>query len=555
MKIYFNKIFLKSWTPFAIIAVAGFLLYAQTLFFDFTYLDDNTLILDNQSFLSDPTNFLQAFKTDVFHVFNHSASYYRPLLTISLMVDYQLGGITPFVYHFSNIILHILAACLLFVFLKKMKYKKDVSFLFSLIFLTHPVLTQAVAWIPGRNDSLMTVFILSSFICFIYFLERTQKKYFIGHLLFFLLAIFTKETALFALPLFIFYAYFLNLKKKIISKEKILVGWVAVLGLWFIPRYFALDGSGLATMGNMIKSILFNLSAIIQLIGKSFFPFNLSVLPIIQDTSFVYGIVALSLLAFLFYRKKNKRRNYILFGLFWFFLFLLPSFIRFSSNFAPDFIEHRLYLPIIGLFIILLELNPLKNWRKNNSYYIMILVIVVLFSVLTFSHSRNFSDKFSFWQNAVKNSPHHPLAHRNLGAMYYLNGNMLDAEKEFKASLAINPSEEMAHNNLGLVYANQNKFSEAENEYKKELEINPRYDNAYYNLGLLYYKKNQIDDTEHAWKKALEINPNNLDALFGLLNLYYDKKDYKETTIYANEIFRQGFSLPPKFILLNSLKY
>ncbi|MBU4536866.1 glycosyltransferase family 39 protein, partial [Patescibacteria group bacterium] len=194
MNIYLGKIFSKPWLPFMVIAVLGFLIYSQTLFFDFTYLDDNTLILDNQSFLSNPLNVFEAFRTDVFHIFNHSAFYYRPILTISFMFDYQIGGVNPFVYHFSNLIFHILAVCLLFVFLRKINYKKDISFLFSLLYLSHPVLTQAVAWIPGRNDSLVTIFILASFVCFIHFLNRNQTKYFIFHLLFFTLDIFTKET-------------------------------------------------------------------------------------------------------------------------------------------------------------------------------------------------------------------------------------------------------------------------------------------------------------------------------------------------------------------------
>ncbi|MBU4536814.1 tetratricopeptide repeat protein [Patescibacteria group bacterium] len=336
----------------------------------------------------------------------------------------------------------------------------------------------------------------------------------------------------------------MNSNKKEVPKVKILSGWVILLGLWFFLRSLVSNSSIFLVSGEMIKSVLINLSAIIQLIGKSFLPFNLSVLPIIQDTSFVYGIIAVILLAVLFYFKKNKRWNYILFGLVWFLLFLLPSFLKLNPGSVVDFIEHRLYLPIIGLFIIVLELNPIKDWRKNKIYYHSFLSVIALFCCMTFFHSFNFSDKFEFWENAVENSPHHPLAHRNLGAMYYLEGDFENAEREFKESLRINPNEEMAHNNLGLVYFQQNKLIEAEKEYQKEIKINPFYDNVHYNLGLLYLKEGKINEAEIYFKKALGINPNKLDVVYSLFNLYYEKKDYENASIYANELHKKGIYLP-----------
>jgi hypothetical protein len=243
--------------------------------------------------------------------------------------------------------------------------------------------------------------------------------------------------------------------------------------------------------------------------GKIFFPFNLSVLPIIQDTTFIYGIITIILLILFIYFTKNKRWNFILFGFMWFLGFLLPAFIRPYPDIIADFLEHRLYVPIIGIFIVLLETDWVKKIDfKKRSHLLMVGSLILVFCVITLVHSRNFVDKLAFWENAVQTSPHHPLAHRNLGAMEYLNGDLVNAEKESKIALELNPNEQMAHNNLGLIYANENKFAEAEIEYKKELENNPYYDNAYYNLGLLYWQEKRPDEAITNWKKTLEINPN-----------------------------------------------
>ncbi len=507
---FMNKIFKEKWMPFMVIVVLGLILYFQAFFFDFSYLDDNNLILNNQYFLSNLANIGQSFVTDVFHLFNHEAFYYRPLLTISFMFDYQIGGASTFMYHITNVGLHILATCLLFIFLKKLDYRKELAFLFSIIFLVHPVLTQTVAWIPGRNDSLLAIFILTSFIFFLKHLSEGKVKDLVSGLIFFGLALFTKESALVAIPAMLFYLLFIHKENKwSFNKFYFFFGTILSLVPWIVLRTFTLRGSVQITFLNMIKSIYFNFPAVIQLVGKIFLPFNLSVLPIMQDTTFIYGIISIILLLVIIFLTKIKRWNFILFGSLWFFAFLLPSFIRPNPTLVADFIEHRLYVPIIGIFIIILETDLIKKIDfKKRSTLVITGGLILLFSVITLIHSRSFVDRLAFWENAVKNSPHYPLAHRNLGAMEYLDGDMGSAEKEYETALLLNPEEEMAHNNLGLIYANEGKLAEAEAEYKKELKINPYYDDAYYNLGLLYFKEEKRDEALDAWKKTLGINPN-----------------------------------------------
>jgi len=521
-KLFINKIFSGKWNPLFIIVAIGFLLYGRTLSFGFTYLDDNVLILGNQYFLANVFNVFQSFFSEVFHIFGNSAFYYRPILTISFIFDYQFSLINPFMYHFTNVALHILASYLLFVFLTKLNYKKPISLVFSLIFLVHPVLTQAVAWIPGRNDSLLAVFVLSAFIFLIKYLKNEKSNNLIWALVFFGIALFTKESAVFAMPIMLFYVYFVYRKNKVIPIKNWLyffVGSVCLIIFWAIMRHFVLNNPGSMTIIDMFESIYLNFPAVIQFLGKIFFPFNLSVLPVIQDTIFAYGIVATLLLAFIILITKSKRINFISFGFLWFFAFLLPSFIRPNPNLIADFIEHRLYVPIIGIFIVLLETDFIKNIDvKKRSTLIVIGILLLVFGGITFIHSKSFINRTVFWENAAKNSPHYPLAHRNLGAMKYLDGDMATAEKESKKALELNPEEAMAHNNLGLIYARQDKPKEAEMEYKKELEINPNYDDAFYNLGLLYWKEKRYDEAVDSWKKTLEVNPNHLDAFSALYN-------------------------------------
>lgn len=545
-------LFLKTWRPYTWIILIGFLLYLKTLFFDFTYLDDNVLILDNYRFLSNLSNIFQAFKEDVF--FSRSDAYYRPILTISFILNAQIGGVSPFVYHFTNIIIHLLASCLFFLLLIKLKCKRGLALFFSFIFTVHPVLTQAVAWISGRNDSLLAIFALLTFISFLNFLETEKWKYYIWHMLFFATALFTKESAFALILICILYLHFIIKERLFSLNKKILsAGWFAIIIFWFLLRQAALARPLPLTISNMARSLFQNLPAAAQFIGKIILPFNLSVLPIIQDTTFIYGFIAIILTVAALFLSRNKRNNFVIFGLFWFILFLLPSFIRPNPAIVADFIEHRVYLPMVGFIIMLLEIDFVKNLNiKKKRPVILGLLIIFAFAAITFIHSNNFKNRLNFWKNAARTSPHSPLAHRNLGAMYYLDGLLDEAESEYTKSLELNQEEKMAHNNLGLVYMDRGMFKEAEEEYKKELSINPDYDNAHFNLGLLYHKQGKLKAAESLWKKTLEINPDYIDAYHNLAIHYYNQKDFTQVNYYTKQLQKRGVQVNPK--LLKALK-
>ena len=151
----------KKFHPYLLIILIGILLYVWTAFFDFSYFDDQALIVENSEIIGDVSNVGRLFVDDAF--FSEQNFYYRPLLNLSLMLDMQVSGILPWFFHLTNSGLHILAACLLFAVLIKLHTSRGRALWLSLFILIHPALVQAVAWIPGRNDSLLAIFILSAF--------------------------------------------------------------------------------------------------------------------------------------------------------------------------------------------------------------------------------------------------------------------------------------------------------------------------------------------------------------------------------------------------------
>ena len=504
----------KTKQAFLLIWIVGFCLYFRSLFFGFTYLDENVLILDNLKFLQNWSNIRRAFTQEVFFISHSSAAYYRPLLTISFMFDSLFSGTSPFMYHLSNIILHLAASSLVYKLLTKLKYNAALSLFLALVFTVHPVLTQAVAWLPGRNDSLLTVFVLGGFIFLLRYLEKRRWYLYMGQLLLFAAALFTKETALVMPVVFGFYLIFVGKVREVGVFLKLFIGWGIVVVPWYLLRRLALKDPISMTVDDVLRSLWENLPALVQFMGKIFFPFNLSVLPIMQDTTFVWGVAGLGILSILVFLEVWQGKTWRpVFGIVWFLAFLLPSFIRPNPTLVADFIEHRIYLPLFGIFIILAQSKALQsfNWQKL-VYKFGGLTVLGIFALITFWHSGNFANRLVFWKNAAANSPHSPLGQRNLGAMYYLAGQPDLAEVYYKKSLALNEYEPMVHNNLGLIYAGRGEYVLAEEEYKKELSFNKDYDNAHFNLGLLYYKLGRLDEAKQLWEKTLEINPDYSDA-------------------------------------------
>jgi len=422
------------------------------------------------------------------------------------MLDAQLSGVSPVIYHITNILLHVIASCLVFKFFTQSAYTEEQSLFVSLIFAVHPVLTQAVAWIPGRNDSLMTVFALFSFI-FLKNCQDTQKpKDYFLHLIFFLFALFTKESAVLLVLVFALYIK-LILRKPFNSPVNrfLAAGWAAMLLVWMFARNSFLKPAYGISIERQIKLLFESLPALIQYTGKIVFPVNLSVLPVIKDTTFIYGGAAIAIILLALALSKNKRPERIYFGLFWFLIFLLPSFCVPNNYFH----EHRLYLPLIGFMILVSGIGAQLNARTSRLAGTLLIIVL---SALTFRHSGNYKDRYVYWANAEKTSPHSAIANQGAGINYLDAGNIEEAEGKFKESIKLDEHNARSHMLLGMVYWYKKMFNESEAEFRQAIVIDPNSEMAYASYAGFCKSRKRIIEAETYWKKPLELNPGNIDV-------------------------------------------
>jgi len=321
-----------------------------------------------------------------------------------------------------------------------------------------------------------------------------------------MIALFTKETAIFLPVICVLYLH-LIIKEKIFSRRELalIVGWFFVITFWFYIRKACLPNPVPMDIFSMGRNMIRNSPALIQFTGKAIFPFNLSVLPIIQDTTFIYGFAALLFIASILVISRKARYNFVIFGALWFILFLVPSFIRPNPAIVADFMEHRTYLPILGIIIICSEASVFRDMIFNKRIaFALSAFLIVLFSAITFNYSENFRDRLTFWQGAVRTSPHSLVAHINLGLVYELEGMNDKAVKEFREASALVEKGSITHNYLGIIYMKQGMFSEAETEFKKALATGIRPEEVRQNLANLYFKEGKLKELEELLKGSRE---------------------------------------------------
>jgi len=185
-------------TAIIALVIITYAVYFKCLFFDFSPMDEDWLIIRNEAYLKNWHSLIFAFSEAI------QGLYYRPLQMISYIIDYHIGGPGPFIFHFTNVLIHTLSVVMLYKLLIEFNTKKVIAFFLAAIFSIHPVMLHAVAWIPGRHDLLLCLFTISACYHLIKYLKTNKIVNAVLHFVFFLMALFTKENSIFLFPVFVF---------------------------------------------------------------------------------------------------------------------------------------------------------------------------------------------------------------------------------------------------------------------------------------------------------------------------------------------------------------
>jgi hypothetical protein len=521
-----SSLFKNSW-PYLLLIVCAAGAYSNVYDNDF-FFDDGLLILSNK-FIRSWHNLGAIFTSDLSAGGDEIGCFYRPLQTLSYLIVAQSFDLKEWAFHALNVLLHVANGCLVFAFAQKLGLRRWPAFIAALLWVVHPLHTEAVTYMSATADVLHVFFILIALL--VWRLGNIKSELLTGAA--FILALLSKESAVIFPGLLVLTQFLTS------PAPQRFVHYYRTLPYWIIAgAFFALHShlSGCAQLtGTYANHVFYPLPAIynqsIWARITTFFsmlpdyarlfamPMGLHQdhMPPIETAFFApkalfgFAAVILSAIFFItaFFRPKNQIVRLGGFGGMWFLVAYFPCTGIFTTANAL-FLEHWMYLPSIGLFIALAGI--LREIAAKYAYLkwplgIAAGVMAALFGVSTWQQNKTWHDPFTFYTNILKYEPNDARAHDNLGLSYEAVGAEEEALEHYTRALELNPKSFKTAERLGQFWLRKGKYAKAEKYFKMALEEKPVFPSALKGLVDVYKKmgKAQLAREYAARLKAVEL--------------------------------------------------
>ncbi len=528
-----------------LVALVSFLIYANTLTLEYA-LDDRLMIVDNKFTKEGIRGIKKIMTNDAFTGFFGTqkslvaGGRYRPLTQVMFAVEYQFFGLNPFIGHLINILLFMAISVLLFHILRKLlaPYQRagwlgSLALLTALLFVVHPIHTEVVANIKGR-DELMSLFGSLLALWFALRYINKQKIRDIGYMfLSFLIAVFSKENSLTFLAIIPLVFYFFY-KPTIRQYLFVIGGLLAASAIFLIIRIHVVGGMlNTAIVPEILNDPFLNvpkstaIATVIYTWGKylllmifphplthDYYPFQIpyfqfSNLLIIFLVLFFIGTIIVAIMGL---REKKLWSFAVLFTLI---TFSIQSNLVF--NIGTFMNERFVFAPSIGLVMLMAlvvwNLSKKRNLARGIGF--VFLAMILGYSVKTISRNMVWKNDKTLFLTDVKVSKNSIKCNVSAGGM---SMEMAKAEPD--------SSKKRQLVSQGFTYL------------EKAQKLHPGSYYAWFLMGSGYV---ELRDWKHAliyFEQAYRINPENKDALNNLIFLAQtsSKEQQYETSVDAYRI-------------------
>lgn len=542
----------KRWLHLLLIAGAVVVTYGPVLRAGFMY-DDRFFVQENPAirhWSSAPSFFTAPVTSQASLAWQ---GIWRPLRSLSYLLDHQLWGLDPAAFHRTNVALHAANACLFYFLVLLLSGNAAAALAAALLFALHPAQTEAVAWISSRGDLLFALFALGSLILYQLTKRRHRALLLAGSLLCFVLAMLAKETAI-VLPAL------LMLTDRLMPGDDrtgmVPQRWVAYALFWslaiiyFITRRVVLGAAGQCPYwGDSFFTTLFTMVRVaadyVRLVVWPW-PLHVDYVYALSTTLLDWRVIGcalllagLTLLAVL--DLRGQRTFAWAWG--WFAIALLPV-----SNLIPItalLAERFLYLPLMGIAAwAALRWSALP---KNRIRCLPLALVLCVFAGLSIKRNLEWRDPLTFWQAEARREPRSFIAQGYLGGLYLEQGRADSAEVHYLRSAAIEPRYAVAQAGLARLYADRGAYplalqhimtwlavlpddaeawslrgicsagagdyQVAELSFEQAVRLRPGLRDAWFNLGLLYQLQRRPGEAVGAFQRAIELSGSDSAAL------------------------------------------
>lgn len=597
---WFSNARLHAWVIFAL----GCLLYANTLGHDYAQ-DDAIVITDNMFTTEGISGIPGILQYDTFYGFFKeegkanlvAGGRYRPLTLVMFAIEYQLFGQNPFIGHLVNALLYGLTGFVLYWLLLQLFRPKDdptkayfIALAASLLFITHPLHTEVVANIKGRDEIVALLGSLAAlYYSFRAYFEKKNLFHIVAGVIFFL-ALLSKENAItlvVAAPL-TFY-FFTRAKAGKIAMQT--MPFIAAAVLFLVIRTSVI-GLGLGdppmelmnnpflkwngsqyvpfTASERLATVLFTLGKYLQLLvfphplTHDYYPRHIGIL------SFGDWRVLLSLLTYIglgvFAILGLRRKTPVSYGI-WFYLLTLSIVSNIVFPIGTNMAERLAFMPSVGFAMAIAALAYHLTFKKKITRFKqlypvlgVLLLVAVLFSIKTIIRNPAWTSNFTLFTTDINTSPNSAKLRNAVGgelvtqSVNELNEQvkqsmLTEAAGHLQEAINIHPTYKNAYLLLGNCYNYLKQFDQSIANYRKALELDPGYEEAYNNLSITlqqagrYYGEEQGDLARaiQYLEQAYQMNPNDYETV-RLLGVAYGIGGDVQRAI---EYFTKGVELEP----------
>ncbi len=529
----------KSYTiflPVIGIILFTFLVYFKSLKNGYTNYDDDVLILNNSLIHSLSAANLKSIFTSFLN------GMYHPLVTLSWAVEYFFFGIKALHYHLFNLQLHLLNIWLVYRFVMLLSNKIKIALIVTLFFAVHPLLSESVLWLSERKDLLCTVFMLSGLICYLKYLRSELKlRYFIFTLIFFLLSLFSKPSAI-IFPLLLLVIDFYKARKidKKVILEKLPFFFFSIsFGIIAIAAASSVEGINTLSNYNFFDRIIFIPYTAIFYIFKLIVPLSLSAKHFypVKDGSFLpltYYFATVLFVALIIFLIKLKAHRKEMFSGMLFYIFSLAVVLPFVPVGDSIVSERYAYLPCIGLFLIPAYLYDYYNdkiivrtIKLRSLLHVIFFLFLVAFSISTWGRIAVWHDSLSLWTDVISKEATATLAWTARGDAKAGADNVEGAIADYSTAINMDPGSFVAFNNRGYAWLREKEYKKAEADFDRSISINPSFSKAYYNRSCLWIESGEYQKAIADCNKSLKIIPDFAYAYYNRGNANYSLNNFQ----------------------------
>jgi tetratricopeptide (TPR) repeat protein len=405
---------------------------------------------------------------------NH-ALFYRPLFSLWMLVVHTLGGLSPWFWHLSNILLHVASTYLVYRLSERLIGSEVGAGLAAALFAVHPIHVDAVTWVSASNEILFSILTLGAMLVLVAPHERGGRWPILLSAVLYFTGLFAKETGAALSVLLIGMAWMrLEDRKNSWSQRLVLAGspYVAATGAYLIVRWSVMNGMGVEKGEHSWREVLFSSPSILLFyLRKLMVPVGLSggyVNPIHSSPTMAFWLPLAAILLFALFMTWLAVRVNLVFGFSaaLILLPLLPALATIRLYPQGEMTHDRyLYLPSVGLCLLIGAMAPRMLQAPRNvrvASALVLAIVLVAFSVLTFAQQRFYDDEVTFVQREIAVDPANGFAYALLGNVYMDQGRTDLGLKNYRIASALAPDDPKINLLLAHGLFDDKKYTEAE---------------------------------------------------------------------------------------------